>query len=45
MKLGALVSVLFSIGAVPAGGCKELIHSREETKTVARYLFVELETS
>jgi hypothetical protein len=45
MKLGTLVSVLFSIGTVPAGGRKELVHRREETKTAARYLFVESETS
>jgi hypothetical protein len=45
MKLGALVSVLFSIGAVLAGGHKTLVRLRGETKTTARYLFVELESS
>lgn len=45
MKLGALVSVLFSIGAVLAGGCGAFVRPREETKVTARYLFVEWEPS
>jgi hypothetical protein len=43
MKLGALVSVLFSIGAVRAGGHETLVRMRGETKATARYFFVELE--
>jgi len=45
MKLGALVSMLFSIGAVLAGGHKTFVRLREETKATARYFFVELEPS
>ena len=45
MKLGALVSVLFSIGAVLVGGHEAFARPREETKATARYFFVELETS
>jgi hypothetical protein len=46
MKLGALVSVLFSIGAVLAGGREAfLLRLREETKATARYFFVEWEPS
>lgn len=45
MKLGALVSVLFSIGAVLAGGREAFVRLREETKATARYLFVEWEPS
>jgi hypothetical protein len=45
MKLGALVSVLFSIGAVLAGGHEAFVRLREESKATARYLFVEWEPS
>jgi hypothetical protein len=45
MKLGALVSVLFSIGAVLAGGRKEFVRLREKTKAAGHYLFMELEPS
>lgn len=45
MKLGALVSVLFSIGAALAGGCEEFVRGHEETKMAVRYFFPELETS
>ena len=45
MNLGALVSVLFSIGAVLAGGHEAALRLREETKATARYFFVELELS
>jgi hypothetical protein len=45
MKLGALVSMLFSIDAGLAGGCEKFVHPREETNATVRYLFVELETS
>jgi hypothetical protein len=44
MKLGALVSLLFSIGAVLAGG-EAFVCLREETKATARYFFVEWEPS
>jgi hypothetical protein len=45
MKLGALVSVLFSIGAVLAGGGEAFVRPREETKATERYFFVESEPS
>jgi hypothetical protein len=45
MKLGAFVSVLFSIGAVLAGGHEAFVRLSEETKTTARYFFVEWEPS
>jgi hypothetical protein len=45
MKLGALISVLFSIGAVLAGGHETALRLREETKATARYFFVESEPS
>jgi hypothetical protein len=45
MKLGALVSVLFSIGAVLAGGRETFLRLREEMKATARYFFVEWEPS
>jgi hypothetical protein len=45
MKLGALVSVLFSIGAVLAGEHVAILRLREEAKATARYFFVELEPS
>jgi hypothetical protein len=45
MKLGALVSVLFSIGAVPAGGHKTFVRVCEEMKATVSYFFVELEPS
>ena len=45
MKLGTLVSVFFSIGAVLAGGHKAFVRLREETKATVRYFFVELEPS
>lgn len=45
MKLGAFVSVLFSIGAVLARGHEAFLRRREETKATARYFFAELEPS
>jgi hypothetical protein len=45
MKLGALVSVLFSIGAVLAGEHEAFLRPSEETKSTARYFFVESEPS
>jgi hypothetical protein len=45
MKLGALVSMLFSIGAVLAGGHEVFLRLREETKTTVRYFLVELQPS
>jgi hypothetical protein len=45
MKLGALVSVLFSIGAILAGGQKTFVCMSEEMKATVRYLFVEWEPS
>ena len=45
MKLGALVSVLFSICAVPAGGPKDFVRVSEEMKATVRYFFVEWEPS
>jgi hypothetical protein len=45
MKLGALVSVLFSIGAILAAGRKTLVRPREEMNATMRYFFVELEPS
>jgi hypothetical protein len=45
MKLGALVSVLFSIGAVFAGGHETFVRRRKETKATVRHFFVELEPS
>jgi hypothetical protein len=45
MKLGALVSVLFSIGAILAGGHKTFVRPREEMNAAVRYFFVEWEPS